>query len=199
MKLIKNSVGTVVAVLTVLVASCLVVTAQTQNDKAQEPAKSSAKMKFQPLNIKPGLWEQNLTIKVSGEAPVSPEMLSHMTPEQRARMEERMKANSAAHTRTTSDRHCLTEEELRKDEFLASGEDKECTPNITTSTSTTAKGTITCESAGMQMTGSLEIIAIDPEDVKGSWHATSNGGGHTMDVDSTFTSKWLGSSCGNVK
>jgi hypothetical protein len=138
-------------------------------------------------------------ITVSGEAPLPPEALSRLTPEQRARMEERMKANSAAHARTTTEKHCLTEEELRKNEFLGSGEGKECTSTITTSTSTTAKGTISCEAEGMKMTGALEILAPDPEHANGSWHATSNGGGHTMNVDSTFNSKWLGASCGNVK
>lgn len=168
------------------------------NTQAQQSATQS-RMKIQPLNVKPGLWEQTANTKVSGEAPVSQEMLNRLTPEQRARMEERMKANSAAHTRTTTHQHCLTEEELHKDNLLDFGRDKECTPNITTSTSTSAKGTVTCESEGMKMTGALEILAPDPEHVSGSWHATSNGGGHTMNVDSTFSSKWLGSSCGNVK
>jgi hypothetical protein len=181
----------------IAVSLVLVMHAAAQT-KDSRPAPPSA-AKIQPLNIKTGLWEQTVTFKVSGEAPMPPEMLNRLTPEQRAKMEERMKANSAAHTRTTTDKHCLTEEQLRKSEFLGSDRDKECTPNIATSTSTSAKGTITCESEGIKMTGALEILAPDSEHVNGSWHATSNGGGHTMNVDSTFTSKWLGSSCGDVK
>ena len=167
--------------------------AQTRDSQSTEQSKAKIH-----LNVKPGLWEQTVNMKVSGEAPVPPGMLNRLTPEQRARMEERMKANSAAHTRTTTDKHCLTEEELRKNEFLGSGEGKECTSTITTSTSTSAKGTISCETEGITMTGALEILAPDPEHANGSWHAKSNGGGHTMNVDSTFSSKWLGSSCGNV-
>ncbi|HJT69802.1 MAG TPA: DUF3617 domain-containing protein [Terriglobales bacterium] len=178
------------------VSLLLTVNAAAQTRDSESTQQSKAKIQ---LNVKPGLWEQTLNVKVSGEAPLPPEALSRLTPEQRARMEERMKANSAAHTRTTTEKHCLTEEELRKHEFLGSGEGKECTSTITTSTSTTAKGTISCETQGITMTGALEIIAPDPEHANGSWHATSNGGGHTMNVDSTFSSKWLGSSCGDVK
>jgi hypothetical protein len=181
-------------VVTVSVLLTLNAAAQTRNSESSEQSKAKI-----PLNIKPGLWERTINTKVSGEAPLPPGALSRLTPEQRARMEERMKANSAAHTRTTTEKHCLTEEELRKKEFLGSGERKECTSNITTSTSTTAKGTISCETEGMKMTGDLEISAPDPEHATGSWHTTSNGGGHTMNVDGTFSSKWLGSSCGNVK
>src|SRR5579885_1118601 len=108
-----------------LVASGLA--AQTRNSESPEQSKSKIH-----LNVRPGLWEQTVNIKVSGEAPLPPEALNRLTPEQRARMEERMKANSAAHTRTTTEKHCLTEEEIRKKEFLGSGEGKECTSNITT-------------------------------------------------------------------
>ena len=169
--------------------------AQTRGSQSAPPAG----VKFQPLNIKTGLWEQTLTSKVSGELPVPPEMLNRLTPEQRARMEQRMKANSDAHARTTTHKRCLTEEDLRKNKFLDSGEDQECTSTITTSTSTSAKGRISCQSEGMKMAGALEMLAPDSEHINGSWRATADSGGHTMNVDSTFTSKWLGSSCGNVK
>jgi hypothetical protein len=45
----------------------------------------------------------------------------------------------------------------------------------------------------------IEVEALDPEHVKGSSHATMTGNGHTMNVDGAFTSKWLSSSCGDIK
>ncbi|HTE88846.1 MAG TPA: hypothetical protein VK639_07845 [Terriglobales bacterium] len=50
--------------------------------------------KLQPLNVKTGLWETTTTRITSGEIPIPAEMLARLTPEQRAKMEARMKANS---------------------------------------------------------------------------------------------------------
>jgi hypothetical protein len=185
-----------VAFLSMVFFVALSVSSPAQKKNADDSPHGAA---LQPLNIKPGLWEQTLNSTVAGEMPIPAEMLNRLTPEQRARMEERMKANSAAHARTTTDKHCISKEDLQKNKFLNLDRSKECTPTITASTSTSAKGKMSCESEGMKMTGALEILAPDSEHVNGSWHATTNGGGHTMNVDSTFTSTWLGSSCGNVK
>jgi len=172
------------------------VSSLAQKKNADDPQHGAT---LQPLNIKPGLWEQTVNTTIAGEMPISTEMLNRLTPEQRARMEERMKANSAAHTHTTTDKHCVSKEDLEKNKFLNLDRGKECVPTITSSTSTSAKGRLSCESEGMKMTGALEVLTPDPEHINGSWHATTNGSGHTMNVDSTFTSKWIGSSCGGVK
>jgi hypothetical protein len=174
----------------------LSVSSLAQKKNADDPQHGAT---LQPLNIKPGLWERTINTTIAGEMPIPAEMLNRLTPEQRARMEERMKANSAAHAHTTTEKHCLSQEDLEKNRFLNLDRGKECTPTITSSTSTSAKGRLSCDSEGMKMTGALEVLAPDSEHVNGSWHATTNGAGHTMNVDSTFTSKWLGSSCGGVK
>lgn len=174
----------------------LSVSSLAQKKNADDPQHGAT---LQPLNIKPGLWERTINTTIAGEMPIPAEMLNRLTPEQRARMEERMKANSAAHAHTTTEKHCLSQEDLEKNRFLNLDRGKECTPTITSSTSTSAKGRLSCDSEGMKMTGALEVLAPDSEHVNGSWHATTNGAGHTMNVDSTFRSKWLGSSCGGVK
>lgn len=174
----------------------LSVSSLAQKKNADDPQHGAT---LQPLNIKPGLWEQTVNTTIAGEMPIPAEMLNRLTPEQRARMEERMKANSAGHTRTTTEKHCVSKEDLEKNKFLNLDRGKECAPTITSSTSTSAKGRLSCESEGMKMTGALEVLAPDSEHVNGSWHATTNGSGHTMNVDSTFTSKWIGPSCGGVK
>ena len=163
---------------------------------AQEATSSG--QKFQPLNIKTGLWETTRTIKTAGEMPLPAGTLEKLTPEQRARLQERMSANSAAHSTTTTDKHCVTKVELeeRKLEVSAS---KECRPTVTTSTSSVAKGKMTCETEGMRGSATFEAEALDSEHVKGSAHGSFNGGGHTLNFDGSFSSKWLGPACGNVE
>ena len=174
--------------------------AQTQKSAKQmrESADSQSAAKLQALNIKTGLWESTRTIQRTGALPIPAEMLNRLTPEQRARMEERMKAKSAAHTNTTTEQHCVTKEDLEEDR-LKLAETKECTTTVLNSTSTTVKAKFVCDQEGMQATGTLELVAADPEHLNGAYHSTANADGHTMNVAGNWTSKWLGSSCGNVR
>lgn len=165
---------------------------------SQTEKSAQSTIKLQSLNIKPGLWESTRTIKRTGEMPIPAELLNRLTPEQRARMEERMKANSGGHTSTVTEKHCITREDLERDR-LKIAEAKECTTTVVNSTSTNLKGKMVCETAGMHSTGTLELVAVDPEHVNGSYHSTMDGNDHTMTLEGTWTSKWLGSSCGEVK
>ena len=173
-----------------------VVDASPAWSQTQKPAQST--IKLQSLNIKPGLWESTRTIKRTGEMPIPAELLNRLTPEPRARMEERMKANSGGHSSTVTEKHCITREDLERDR-LKIAEAKECTTTVVNSTSTNLKGKMVCETAGMHSTGTLELIAVDSEHVNGSYHSTMDGNDHTMNLEGTWTSKWLGSSCGDVK
>ena len=192
-----------VSVIAATVCSMSLTAAQNQEStkrpgkgtKASADAQPAGKV---PLNVKTGLWESTRTIKRAGELPIPAEMLSRLTPEQRARMEERLKANSAAHTQTTTEKSCLTSEDLERDK-LKLVEAKECTTTVLSSTTTTVKAKLVCNLEGMHATGTLELAAADPEHVNGSYRSTVNADGHTMNVEGTWTAKWLGSSCGNVK
>jgi len=184
---------------------CLLPLASAQTQKSAQSAKemrasadSQTAAKLETLNIKTGLWESTRTIKRTGELGIPAEMLDRLTPEQRARMEERMRANSAAHTSTTTEKHCVTKEDLEKDR-LKVAEANECTTTVLNTTSTRVKAKLVCEQEGMHATGTLELIAADPEHVNGSYQSTVNGGGHTMNLEGTWTSKWLGTSCGDVR
>lgn len=165
---------------------------------AQTQKSAQSTIKLQSLNIKPGLWESTRTINRAGDLPIPAEMLNRLTPEQRARMEERMRAHSGAHTNTTTEKHCVTKEDLDKDRMKLA-ETKECTTTVVNSTTTAVRAKLACDQEGMHATGTLELVAADPEHVNGSYHSTVNADGHTMNVDGTWTSKWLGSSCGDVR
>jgi Protein of unknown function (DUF3617) len=195
--------GRLVVVMSMLaIAGCSLPVSWAQTQKSAKemraPADSEPAAKLQPLNVKPGLWESTRTIKRAGQMPIPAEMLNRLTPEQRARMEERMKANSAAHTNTTTEKHCVTKEDMERDR-LKLAEAKECTTTVLNTTTTTVKAKLVCDQEGMHATGTLELVAADPEHVNGSYQSTVNGDGHTMNVEGTWTSKWLGSSCGDMR
>lgn len=166
---------------------------QSQDQKAKEPPKSVATVKIQPLNVKPGLWETTTTYKTSGAPPLSPETLAKLSPEQRARLEERMRANSAGSTNTATDKHCVTKDDIEKADF---GEGKgECSYTIQSSTSTQAQGKYSCLIQGMKISGAVDIAAPDPEHVNGSSQGSMSAGGREMNIESTFASKFLGARC----
>jgi hypothetical protein len=187
---------------TLAVAGCSLPLSWSQTQKSAKEMRASADSqtttKLEPLNVKPGLWESTRTIKRAGAMPIPAEMLNRLTPEQRARMEERMNANSAARTNTITEEHCLTKEDLERDRMKLA-EAKECTTTVLNSTTTTVKAKLVCDQEGMHATGTLELVEADPEHVSGSYHSAVNADGHTMNVEGSWTSKWLGSSCGNVK
>lgn len=192
----------VVAASTLAITGCLFGVSRAQIQKSANETRSSVDSqlpaKLQSLNIKPGLWESTRTINRAGDLPIPAEMLNRLTPEQRARMEERMRAHSGAHTNTTTEKHCVTKEDLDKDRMKLA-ETKECTTTVVNSTTTAVRAKLACDQEGMHATGTLELVAADPEHVNGSYHSTVNADGHTMNVDGTWTSKWLGSSCGDVR
>ena len=185
---------------TVSVLIIVVATAIFAQQKPQKPdlGKTSPAAKVVPLNIKPGLWETTINSNVDGGLPIPAGMLERLSPEQRTRFEERMNANSAAHTRTTTHTKCVTREDIEKQK-LDFASSKECTPTVIISTSTAANGKLSCESEGMKSTATFDVEARDQEHLKGSSHGSIAGNGQTTKIDSAFTSKWLGSSCGNVK
>jgi hypothetical protein len=177
-------------------STVLVLGAFAQTRDAQEPS-TRPKVQIQPLNVKPGLWETTATYKTSGAPPIPPETLARLSPQQRARLEERMKANSAGSANTVTDKHCVTKEDVEKADF---GQGKgECTYTVETTTSRQVKGKYSCNVEGMTVNGAIDITAADSEHVTGSTQGSLNGGGRTMNVESTFTSKFLGASCGNAK
>ena len=153
--------------------------------------------KFTPLNVKTGLWESTTTTTMSGQLPLSDELLSKLTPEQRARFEARLKANSPDKTHTFTNRNCLTKEKLERGLFGPN--EKECTETVLNSSSSKLEVKLACQSEGMKSEGTMLIEALGSESAKGSGNMTVTGGGHTMNSKTSFSAKWLGPSCGNVK
>lgn len=157
-----------------------------------------AQDKVQPLNVKLGLWQTTSTFTTTGALPIPAEMLQKLTPEQRARMEERMKSSSGEKTRTTTSKSCLTKEKLDKG-FDLGGKEEGCKQTVLSSTSSKADVKVVCQKEGMNSSGALHLEALSTESVKGSGQMSLTGGGHTMNTNTTFTAKWLGATCGNTE
>ena len=154
--------------------------------------------KIQPLDVKVGLWEVTHDSQVSGLPPIPPEALARMTPEQRAKFEERMKARASQGSKTTTRRHCVTKEELNKENTF--GEDqKSCTKTVMTSSSRKLELRMECMRETTKTNGTFRVEAIDSENVKGSTQMVVTGGDRTMNINSTFTAKWIGPDCGDTK
>jgi hypothetical protein len=145
-----------------------------------------------PLNVKTGEWESTMTHETSGQLPIPQEMIDKMTPEQRAKMEAMMKARGMQGPQTTVTKHCVKKEDLDK----PFGKDnKSCKETIVTSSATKQEIHMECEMGGGKQVGTLKFEAVDSSTVKGSMQMTASNGGRTMNMNSTFSAKWLGSAC----
>src|SRR5579863_1861492 len=145
-----------------------------------------------PLDVKTGLWEASVTTESSGIPPIPPELLAKLTPEQRAKFEERAKAAQGA--KTTQQKHCLKKEELDKPlDFGNNG--KSCTRTIVTSTSSKQEFRIACGTAAMKTNGTVKLEALDSENVKCAITMSVTDGTRTMTGNSTFSAKWVAPVC----
>lgn len=148
---------------------------------------------YHPLDVRPGMWENTMTIQMSGAPPIPPEVLARLTPEQKAMMEERMKARTQ-NAKPTVTRHCLTKEDLAKP--LDFGEMKgTCKRDFVTSSPSKQEIHLECEMSGMKSNGTIIVEAIDSEHVKVSSHITSGDGARAMKLDANGAGKWLSAGC----
>lgn len=151
------------------------------------------------LNIKEGLWEMTATHSMTG-MPAMPSIpadaLAKMPPEQKARMEAMMKGGATTDVR----KECVTKEKLEKQSAFSDNR-KECTRTVLNSTGSKLEVKIHCEKSGEQgaMDGTLFVEAIGSDNVKGKMEAVTNANGRTVNINFTFSSRYLGPACGDVK
>jgi hypothetical protein len=158
--------------------------------------------KIQPLDIKLGLWEITSTVAMTGMPAmpnIPPDVLAKMPPEQRAKMEAAMGARSGESPTTVARKTCITREKLDK-QTAFSDERKNCTHTVVTSSSKKLEIKLQCtEQQNTTMNGTIQVEALNSETLKGSVRMATSGGGRHMNMNSDFTSRYLGSACGDVK
>jgi hypothetical protein len=153
---------------------------------------------FTPLNVKEGLWEVIVTHSTSGmpsTANIPPDALAKMPADQRARIEAMMKGTPSTDLR----KECITKEKLEKHSAFSDNRG-DCTRAIVTSTGSRLEVKIHCKQEQTITDGTLILEALSSNGVKGTMHSVTNSGsGHNMNMDLTFSSKYLGPVCGDVK
>ena len=149
-----------------------------------------------PMDVKLGLWETTLTNHMDMSSMLPPEVLSKLTPEQRAKMEAGMSGRGGARTNTA--KHCITKDTLNEAfSYGSTARETNCTRTFVTSTSSKQVIHMECTSGTMKTSGDIQVEAINRETTKGSMVMTSaSGRGGNMKME--LTSKWLGPDCGDV-
>lgn len=143
------------------------------------------------LHLKTGLWEVTTTRSTDSELPIPAELLEKLTPEQRARLNERVKARSA--DRTTLTKRCVTLEQLRTGvPFLPY---RSCRRTSIEPVAGSVVLGIECADQRMSHQGTLRIQVLQAMSVKGEWDPHSSGDARASDLPYTFTANWRSSHC----
>jgi hypothetical protein len=143
------------------------------------------------FDVKPGQWETTVAGQTTGQLPIPQEMLDKMTPEQRAKIEAAMQARNG---QPTVHKSCAKKEDLDKP-FARDFHSASCKQTFVTSTSTKQEIHMECEENGGKQVGTLKIEAVDSGTVKGTMQMTATNGARTMNLNYTYSAKWLGPVC----
>jgi hypothetical protein len=128
----------------------------------------SAAADFQPLKVKPGLWQVTANNNLTG------------TP----------------HTLTY--KKCITAKDLNTNPWGNGPDEKCVWTVVKSSASDMEVHGAECEAGkeyGMSTNVDLKIHAADAENVKASMDGTSKGNGQNVSFSGTYTGKWVGAGC----
>ena len=151
-------------------------------------------------NIKPGLWEVTSHPQVSGQMPISAEMLAKMTPEQRARMEAAMKASMANSAKPRIYKDCMTPEKIARGFDIDQQDKNSCTRKVVSSSASELTLHDECKQQDQKTVSDVHFEVKGGTQMNGKINiAMTSTGGKTMTIKSTVEGKWLGADCGSVK
>lgn len=150
------------------------------------------------FNIKPGTWELTVTSITSGMK-LSPEMAAKLTPQQRAQMEQMMKAREGKpHTATMNS--CLTKDDISQDRIIKEMEDEDddsavhC--KLTVISKSSSKLVIDTKCPGPSpSTTHLTIEAKTPDTLEATGERDQQGSGKSR---MTIKGRWVGAGCLDV-
>jgi len=150
-----------------------------------------------PLNLKEGLWEVTTTHSMSGmpAAPsLPPDALAKLPPDQRAKIEAMMSGRPSTDVR----KECITKEKLAKNAMFSKDRGN-CTRTAVSSTGSKLELKIHCQEKDTASDGTLVMEALTTDGAKGTMHLVTSSDGQNIKMDFTFSSKYLGPACGDVK
>ena len=153
----------------------------------------------EPLNVKPGAWEMTVTTVASGMK-LSPEMAAKMTPQQRAQMEQMMKAREGKPHSTTL-QSCLTPDDVSQNRIIKEMEDEDddsevhCKIKVVSKSSSKLVIDKTCP-ASAPSTTRFTIEAKTPESIVATGDRNQPGLGTShMEIKG----RWTGASCEGIE
>ena len=158
-----------------------------------------AAMATDMFNAKEGLWEMTMTTSGMG---IPADKLANMTPDQRAMVEQMMKQKGMSMSgNSMTIKSCVTKEKLAKGAAFSDNRSgsSDCTHSVVKTSATHMEVKFHCESKNGGTTDGNTSIDIVGDGVKGVNHMTHTDNGNSKTFDSTFTSKYLGTDCGDIK
>lgn len=150
-------------------------------------------------NMKEGLWQ--MTVSTGGMGMPS-DAMANMPADQRAMVEQMMKQKGISmNGNTVSVKSCETKDKISKGAAFADSRksDSNCTHSMVKSSASHMEMTFHCDSKDGTTDGKTSVDVLGMDNVKGTTHMTIVSGGNTKTMDSTFTSKYLGADCGDIK
>jgi hypothetical protein len=144
------------------------------------------------FNVKPGLWEFNQTMTMSG----APIYIEAMTPAQRAEYAKDW-AKTAGKPSTDVDQECITAKDIKDAKlFKDQGQEgKQCSNKVTKETSTAWSGTSDCKDAKTSTRMQMDYTAPSPERITGLIKSSTASPNGTTVFEIKFSGKWIGASC----
>jgi len=143
---------------------------------------------FQPLALKPGLWE----VTVDSKMQLPDAMLANLPPQARAAM-------AARGSQSTVIKSCMTKESMSRAFDFNNDPKRTCQYTLVSSTPARQEVNVDCSSRSGKSTGKMVFEAISPEAGKGTVDLTIDMATGTMKSTMTIASKYLGPDCGDVK
>lgn len=149
----------------------------------------------EPLNVKAGLWETTTTsVKQVARRPTN---LNQLTPQQRAKVEQKLDSQVKKETRTALS--CLKDVQIQSGEaFIGQSHQASCTYTFPTRTADDLVANLHCSGANA-MTGRIEMHAADPERMSGIVQMTYGAEDRQQLLNRNIISaRWVKGDCGTV-
>jgi Protein of unknown function (DUF3617) len=143
------------------------------------------------LDIRTGTWEITATTHMSG-TPLSNEMLSKMTPEQRAEVQAAMREEAAKGPQTEVSRECITPEEVERP--FASADLENCAQQIVRTTRTTQEARLQC-TGEYKGSGLLRVTAPNPQTMTATLELSAGDGPTPFTIKAQMKGRWLAAAC----
>ena len=152
------------------------------------------------MNVDPGLWEVTTHPQLSGERPQIPDsMLQRLSPEQQAKMKERMAAMMAKRSEPKKFKKCMTAEKLAKG--FSERDEENCKTTVITNTASEFAAHRHCTGQGGKNTDSkIHFKIASRHETQGTVDiAMTQPDGKMTNIHTTMEARWLGADCGGIK